>query len=94
MRDTYIPQYLDEPERYLLFTPDELMAVVMPLAILTLLVNFLAGLAVAAFAFWALRKFKQGGALHRVVWRAYWILPSELFRLKATPPSHLRCLAG
>jgi len=94
MRETYIPQYLDEPERYLVFTPDELVAVVFPLAIGTMAANFLWGLLAAGLAFWSLRKFKQGGALHRVLWRAFWVLPSDLFRLKATPPSHLRFLAG
>ena len=94
MKDTYIPQHLDAPERYLVFTPDELAVVVAPLLICILVFNFLVGLVVAGTCLWALRKFKQGSSLSRLKWAAYWLLPSDVFRLKATTPSHLRELAG
>ena len=94
MKDTYIPQHLDAPERYLVFTPDELAVVVAPLLICILVFNFLVGLVVAGTCLWALRKFKQGSSLSRLKWATYWLLPSDVFRLKATPPSHLRELAG
>jgi conjugal transfer pilus assembly protein TraL len=93
-RDTYIPQYLDEPERFFVFTPDELIAVVTPLAISTVVANFAVGLAVATGAFVLLRKLKQGGGLHRLLWILYWHLPADVLRLKGSPPSHLRELAG
>lgn len=93
MRD-YIPQNLDQPERYLFFTADELFVVVAPLMILTVVANFLIGLIVGAFGFWVLRKFKQGASLHRIMWMGYWLLPSEVWRLQATPPSHIREMAG
>lgn len=94
MKDTYIPQHLDAPERYLVFTPDELIAVVAPLLICILVFNFLVGILVAGASLWALRKFKQGYSLSRLYWMAYWLLPSDVLRLKATPPSHLREFAG
>ena len=93
-RDTYIPQYLDEPERFFVFTPDELVAVVTPLAICTVVVNFAIGLVMAAGAFVLLRKLKQGGGLHRLLWVLYWYLPTDILRLKGSPASHLRELAG
>lgn len=93
-RESYIPQHLDEQERYLVFTPDELFVVVLPLMILTFVANFAIGLVVAMVAFMALRKFKKGAGLNRLFWVAYWLLPSDIFRLKATPSSHLRELAG
>ena len=46
--NTRILQYLDEPERYFIFTPDELVAVVAPLAVLTLTMNFVVGLGAGA----------------------------------------------
>ncbi|WP_438853093.1 type IV conjugative transfer system protein TraL [Brevundimonas nasdae] len=94
MKDSYIPQHLDAPERYLVFTADELMAVVGPLLVCILVSNFAVGLVVAAACLWSLRKFKQGSSLSRIKWAAYWLLPADVFRLKATPPSHLRELAG
>ncbi len=94
MRDSYIPQYLDVPERFIVFTPDEMIIVIAPLGIVTVFVNFLVALLAATACFYALRKFKQGGPLTRVLWRAYWLLPSDYLGLKATPPSYLRQLAG
>ena len=94
MKDSYIPQHLDEPERYLVFTPDELAVLALPLGILTIVANFLVGLIVGMAGVWLLRKIKKGAGLNGLLWMAYWLLPSEIFRLKATPPSHLRELAG
>lgn len=93
-QDTYIPQYLDEPERFLVFTPDELIGVVVPLAIGTIVANFAYGLVGGLLVFFGLRKLKQGGGLNRLLWIGYWHLPADVTRLKATPPSHLREMAG
>src|SRR2546423_1666994 len=89
-----ILQYLDEPERYFIFTPDELVAVVAPLAVLTLVANFVFGIAAGAGAFWLLRRLKKGGTLSKLMWAAYWLLPSRTFGLKRTPPSDQRLLVG
>ena len=94
MKDSYIPQYLDVPERYIFFTADEALVVVLPLVLLTSFSNFPIGLLGAGMALFLLRKVKQGGPLSRLLWRAYWLLPEGLLRLRATPPSHLRQLAG
>ena len=93
-KDDYIPQYLDEPERYIFFTPDEAIAAIVPLACLSALTNFAIGLVAAFVAVLVLRKFKEGGPLHRLLWRAYWILPPGVLKTRATPPSHLRLMAG
>ena len=92
--EDYIPQYLDEPERFILFTPDEFGFFLGPLVVVTSFSNFLYGLVAGFAGFVALRKLKEGGPLHRLMWRAYWILPSGLIKLKGTPPSHLRHMAG
>lgn len=92
--NTRIPQHLDEPERYFIFTPDELIAVVVPLLVLTIVTNFLVGVLVGASAFWVLRRLKRGGGLNHLLWAAYWLLPSSTFGLKQTPPSDERLLVG
>jgi len=94
MQDSYVPQSLDVPERYLIFTADELIAVVVPLLTCIIIFNFLVGLLASGTLLWVLRQFKRGGSLNRLKWGAYWILPSDAFRLKATPPSYLREMAG
>ena len=93
-RETFIPQYLDEPERFFIFTPDELFSVVVPLAVGTVMFNFAIGLIAAIGIFLGLRKAKQGGGLQRLLWLGYWHLPGDLLRLKACPASHLREMAG
>ncbi|NEX91220.1 type IV conjugative transfer system protein TraL [Caulobacter sp. 17J65-9] len=93
-KDAYIPQSLDEPTRYLVFTADELMVIILPLVVCTVTLNFVIGLVAGLSLLWLLRKFKQGSSLHRLLWAAYYALPSYIFRFKATPPSHLRELAG
>lgn len=92
--DAYIPQNLDQPTRYIVFTGDELAVVVIPLMVLTVTLNFIVGLMVGGIALWLLRKFKQNSSLHRMKWAAYYALPVYIFRFKATPPSHLRELVG
>lgn len=92
--DTRIPQYLDEPERYFIFTPDELVVVVVPLGILTIVANFLIGLIAGLTAFWLLRRLKKGGSLTRLLWLMFWILPYEVMGLKKTPPAQHRLMVG
>lgn len=92
--DTRIPQYLDEPERYFVFTPDELVVVVVPLGILTVFANFLIGLIVAFGAFWLFRRLKKGGSLTRLLWLMFWLLPFEVLGLKKTPPAQHRLMVG
>jgi conjugal transfer pilus assembly protein TraL len=89
-----IPQHLDEPERYFIFTPDELVVVIVPLLILTIISHFFVALMVSSLAFWSLRRLKRGGGLNRLIWDAYWLLPSSIFGLKATPPSFERLFVG
>lgn len=92
--DHYIPQYLDEPTRYLVFTADELAAIVVPLIAGTFISNFLVGLIAGAICFWILRKAKKGGSLYKVLWTLYWMLPGEVMRLKKMPRSDIRVLVG
>ncbi len=93
-RNTYIPNYLDEPERFIIFTPDEALCAVGPLGIVGALVNYPTGLATAIVLVFLLRKFKQGGSLARLLWAFYWLFPSEVLKLKATPPAQIRYFAG
>ncbi len=92
--NTRIPQNLMEPERYFLFTIDELLALVVPLVVLMATVNIVVGIVVAGSCFWTLRKVKKGGSLNRLIWNLYWLMPSEIFSLKQCPSSDERMLVG
>ena len=94
MNERYVPQYLDVPERYLFFSADEAIVVIVPLIFMTFVANFLVGLALGFACLFGLRKFKQGGPLYRLVWRAYWLLPPGVLPLRRTPPSFMRHMAG
>ncbi|MGE7199764.1 type IV conjugative transfer system protein TraL [Brevundimonas naejangsanensis] len=94
VKDTYIPQHLDLPTRYVFFTIDELMAIVVPTFIGIMMNSFLGGLIGGGIAWMALRRVKQGTSLSRIYDRAYWLLPSSLFNFKDMPGSDLREMAG
>lgn len=93
-KDSYIPQHLDVPTRYVFLTSDELAFAVMPVAISIFFNAIFIGLIVAGIAVWGIRKVKQGTSLSRIYDRAYWLLPARLFQFKDTPGSELRELAG
>jgi conjugal transfer pilus assembly protein TraL len=85
-----IPQHLDEPFKLILWTIDELCALLLPFLILMFCFNSpILGLIIGGVLLSILKKLKgeQGHFfLHHVL---YWYLPSFL-AFKKTPPSHLR----
>jgi conjugal transfer pilus assembly protein TraL len=89
-----IPQYLDEPARFFIFTVDELIVTVVPILVLTIMTNFLIGVIVGSSCFWALRKLKRGGGLNKILWNIYWLLPTEVIGLKKIPRSDARLYVG
>lgn len=94
LENTYIPQHLDVPERFLVFTADEAIAFVIPLLIGIIVFNFLIGLIAAGIVVTAIRRFKQGASLARIYHALYWLCPPDIVRMKATPPSAVREMAG
>lgn len=90
----FIPSYLDEPERFIIFTPDEALAAAVPVGVLGVVVNYPTGLVVAVVAIAVLRKLKQGGSLNRILWAMYWLFPQGILKLDASPPAQIRYFAG
>lgn len=95
MSDKYhIPQYLDEPFKFMLWTLDELMALFIPFLTLMFLFNSpITGLVIGGLLLFGLKKIKgeQGHFfIHNLM---YWYLPS-LVRFKQTPPSYIRQWIG
>ena len=89
-----IPQHLDDPELIGLWTIDEFLAMVIPFVWGVLAQHFLIGIMASCVFWYGLRKLKAGRAASWIVHNAYWHLPGSFMALKATPPSHLRVMAG
>ena len=89
-----VPSHLDDPELIGLWTLDEFLAMVIPFTWGVLSQHIIFGLVAACLGWWLLRKAKAGRAVSWVIHTAYWYLPGSFMGLKATPPSHLRLIAG
>ena len=89
-----VPAFLDEPERFGLWTIDELVALVGPFAVGIITQYVIIGIVASAGGWWALRKAKAGRAASWVLHMAYWHLPSTVTGIRCVPPSHIRLMAG
>ena len=87
----YIPRHVDDPERWLFWTWDEALALILPIALISVgMGQFLLGIASAAVWFYGLRRLKGSEQPNIVIYMAYWFFPHWLLRFKGTPPSYIR----
>ncbi len=86
----YIPQYLDEPERWLFWTLDEAMILVTPIVISLLASHIFLGIIISCsgYIFWV--KLKRNGHISTIIFAIYWFYPAKIIKLVNTPPSHIR----
>ena len=89
-----VPAHLDDPELIGFWTLDEFLSIILPFAWGILSQHILIGISASVLAWWGLRKLKAGRAVSWIIHSAYWYLPGAFMGLKATPPSHLRLMAG
>ena len=90
----YIPKYLDEPMRIILWTIDEVLAFIIPVFLIYVLSNqLLFGILLGLINFLLLKKLKgeQGAYFLRAL--IYWHLP-QIIKLRKTPPSFIREYIG
>ncbi|MBS4049382.1 MAG: type IV conjugative transfer system protein TraL [Alphaproteobacteria bacterium] len=90
----YIPQTLDEPDRILIFEPDEGICFLGLLFYGLLFNQFIMGLVSASVCVWALKRLKGSEQPNLPLYAVYWFLPRWMMRLKATPPSFIRFYIG
>jgi conjugal transfer pilus assembly protein TraL len=93
MTDTdafYMPKHLDEPERFLFWTIDEALTLIIPIFIGTMFKMFVVGIIISAISFASWRRLKGAGYMHALVYAMYWYLPADLMSMRYTPPSHQR----
>tara|TARA_R110002072_G_scaffold56247_1_gene145807 strand:- start:530 stop:814 length:285 start_codon:yes stop_codon:yes gene_type:complete len=94
MSATQIHQHLDEPERILVFTPDEFILVIVVAIIGFAMGHLLLGLGGAFLAWQLVQKAKAGLSLRRLLGRMYWILPPVMLGMKRSPDSVFREWVG
>jgi len=68
----YIPKYLDEPFRLIIFTLDELLITFIPLSLVCILSNELVGIASGIIAYWIYVKCKKKEASAYMKRIVYW----------------------
>lgn len=90
----YIPQYLDEKDRILIFTPLEALMLVICLVLGVATKHLFLFVFVAGLIFYLLRKADQASMSKRLKENIYWHMPSCFSNLKAMGPSHIREYLG
>lgn len=89
----YIPQYLDEPQRFLLWTIDEASAFFVPLFIGLIGNHSALGLFMGIACMVGIKKFKTAMGSGYKRW-LYWHCPAVLINLRGTPSSAVREYIG
>jgi len=84
-----IPRRLDEPERWMFWTVDEALTMLVPVITGMMTSFLLIGTAVGIGGFLLLRRLKGNGQANLGLYAIYWFFPN-VFRFKATPPSAIR----
>ena len=99
MEQEYIPRFLDEKERLLFFSMNELIAFIFVFGIGIAVQLAVFGLIGGAGAVVLTRWLKRKGYLEILVYYLYWYFPPWILvavriELKGTPPSAYRMLTG
>lgn len=84
-----VPERLDEPYRFMIFTVEESVAVFAPILIGYTFDLWMQGLVLGLFLFWGLRKARNGDA-DALNFVKYWVFPDYAAGLRYTPSSSLR----
>ncbi|MBV7300266.1 type IV conjugative transfer system protein TraL [Enterovibrio paralichthyis] len=84
-----VPERLDEPYRFMIFTVEEAVMVFAPTMIGYTFDLWLQGLFLGLCLFFGLRKIRQGNDDY-LIYSKYWIFPNVTSGMRYTPRSYLR----
>lgn len=90
----YVPHRQDDPPKLLLWDLDEAAVFLLPLIAGMMMNFFVTGLVLAMVIRPLYLKMKVGRGPAYVLHMLYWHTPSALYRLRRTPPSHIREYIG
>ncbi len=86
----FIPQYLDEPFKLILWTIDEVVMMILPLFICWYFFGaFLIGAVLSAVALIIIKKIKGEQGHYYLLYMMYWHLPT-FYKFKVIPASYQR----
>jgi len=91
--DYYLPKHLDTPERFLFWSIEEAVAMIVPFMFGMMINQAFWGLVCSLLGFWGARKLKQQGdnIINQLV---YWHFPHSKSLYRWLPPSHIREYLG
>ncbi|MDA0967622.1 MAG: type IV conjugative transfer system protein TraL [Proteobacteria bacterium] len=91
----YIPKRLDDPERIMFWSSDELAVIFTPFIVIYFALDMFITAAVVStvLCFWW-KKFKGGEQANLHLYAMYWFYPASVMGLKATPRSYIRTYYG
>jgi len=84
-----IPRRLDEPERWMFWTVDEALIMLVPVITGMMTGFLLVGAVIGIGGFVLLRRLKGNGQANLGLYALYWFFPN-VFNFKATPLSAIR----
>lgn len=90
----YIPRCLDEPEKILFWSLDEVGIIIVPFLVGIIVGHTIIGMIIGILLYTKWRKLKGTGSSNLIIYATYWYLPSFVTSLKATPLSHYRLYLG
>lgn len=91
---TYLPTYLDEPERIAIWTMDEALVLLFPIFMGMMLGYALVGFIIGAVGLTGYSRIRSKLGHHLLPGLIYWYLPITFSRFVATPPSYIREYVG
>lgn len=91
---TYLPSYLDEPERFLIWTMDEALVLLLPLLIGVMVSFYGTGIIASIVAVTIYSRTKERIGKNLLPGVLYWYFPAAVSRFKATPPSYIKEYVG
>lgn len=91
----YIPKNLDEPERIMFWSIDEIFVILVPIIIIGFCFDhFIHSLLVSVIALLNWKKFKGSEQANLHLYMLYWFYPYWVTRLSATPRSYIKTYFG
>lgn len=90
----YVPRRQDDPPKILLWDIDEVAVFFLPLISGFMMGFFVEGLVAGVGARWLYLRLKVGRGPAYALHMLYWHTPSGLYKLRRTPPSHIREFTG
>jgi conjugal transfer pilus assembly protein TraL len=86
----YIPKTLDEPEKLLFFTYQEISMLMFPTIVGISMDHVLTGMLAGALIFFIYRKINPASKGYSVTHLVYWYFPDWCIKLNFLPPSCIR----